>query len=129
MIGQDLVDYITTLRARLNFVAEHAEVWELDGFKALFMPRTEPLPDEPSSGLGYHIEALGLEDEVLALVYPDRRGEGYGMRRYNDDPGMEFTRISEETDVHFTHARGFIAKTSSSDPARLKELLQAAYLG
>ncbi len=127
MIGQDLVDYVTSLRTRLDFVAQHAEVWKLEGFKALFMPRTEPLPDEASSGLGYHVEKLGLEDEVLALVYPDSRGRGYGMRRFNDDPRMEFTQIKEEEDVHFTHVRGFIAKTSSGDVKRLKELLKRSY--
>jgi len=128
MIGQDLVDYVTGLRERLDFVAEHTEVWELDGFKALFMPRTEPLPDEASSGLGYRVEALGLEEEILALVYPDSRGAGYGMRRFNDDPRMEFTQIEAEDDVHFAHARGFIAKTSSADAARLKELLQRSFV-
>lgn len=127
MIGQDLVDYVTKLRTRLDFVAQHAQVWELEGFKALFMPRTEPLPDEPSSGLGYHVEHHGLEEDVLALVYPDSRGEGYGMRRYNDDQRMEFTQLEGEADVHFAHARGFIAKTSSSDQNRLKELLQKAF--
>jgi len=115
MIGQDLVDHVTSLRERIDFVAQHAEVWEFDGFKALYMPRTEPLPDEASSGLGYHVEKLGLEEEIIALVYPDSRGTGYGLRRFNDDPRMEFTQINAEEDVHFTHARGFIAKTSSGD--------------
>jgi hypothetical protein len=133
MIGQDLVDYITQLRSRLDFVAQHAEVWTLDNgehrFKALFMPRTEPLPDDASSGLGYHVEHLGLENEVLALVYPDSRGQGYGMRRFNDDQRLDFSPLEQEPDVHFAHARGFIAKTSSADPERLKTLLHAAYIG
>jgi len=127
MIGQDLVDHVKSLRERIDFVAQHAEVWEFDGFKALYMPRTEPLPDEASSGLGYHVEKLGLEEEIIALVYPDSRGTGYGMRRFNDDPRMEFTQINAEEDVHFTHARGFIAKTSSEDAERLKELLRRSY--
>lgn len=127
MIGQDLVDYVTSLRARLDFVAQHAEVWEMDGFKALFMPRTDPMPDEASSGLGYHVQKLGLEEEVLALIYPDSRGTGYGMRRFNDDTRMEFTQIENEPDVHFTHARGFIAKTSCAEKDRLRTLLQGAY--
>ena len=127
MIGQDLVDYIHGLRARLDFVGQHAEIWELDGFKALFMPRTEPLPEDASSGLGYHVEKLGLENEILALVYPDSRGTGYGMRRFNDDTRMEFTHIEAEANVHFTHARGFIAKTSATDHDRLKELLGRAF--
>ncbi|WP_269523764.1 MYG1 family protein [Coraliomargarita parva] len=128
MVGQDLLEYITSLRERLDYIKGHAEIWELEGFKALFMPRTDPMPDEPSAGLGRYIEQLGLENEVLAMVYPDRRGEGYGMRRYNDDPRMEFTRIDSEDDVHFTHARGFIAKTSSSGIERLKALLQKAFV-
>lgn len=133
MIGQDLVDYVTNLRERLDFVAQHAEVWTLEAngteFKALFMPRTVPMPDEASSGLGYHVEKLGLKDEVLALIYPDSRGTGYGMRRFNDDQKMEFTQIDAEDDVHFTHARGFIAKTSCPDVVRLKELVAMAYRG
>ncbi|NBB80241.1 MAG: hypothetical protein GVY36_12500 [Verrucomicrobia bacterium] len=129
MIGQDLVDYVTNLRERLTFVAEHAKVWEFDGFKALFMPRTEPLPDDAASGMGYHVAKLGLESEVLALVYPDSRGTGYGLRRFQDSPVMEFTRLDHEADVHFTHARGFIAKTSSGETERLKELLKLAHTG
>lgn len=131
MIGQDLVDYVTGLRTRLDFVARHAEVWTLNNgtneFKALFMPRTEPMPDEASSGLGYHVEHLGLQEEVLALIYPDSRSSGYGMRRFNDDQRMEFTQLENESDVHFTHARGFIAKTSCADVERLKELVSQSY--
>jgi hypothetical protein len=131
MIGQDLVDYVTGLRTRLDFVAEHAEVWTLGGsgdeFKALYMPRTDPMPDEASAGLGHHVEKLGLEKEVIALIYPDSRGHGYGMRRFNDDPRLDFCQLENETDVHFTHARGFIAKTSSDQIDRLKELVAKAY--
>jgi hypothetical protein len=131
MIGEDLIGYITSLRARLDFVAQHAEVWTLKSgeteFKALFMPRTEPLPEEASAGLGGHVMALGLEEEVLALIYPDSRGEGYGMRRFNDDLRLDFSQLEAEDDVHFAHARGFIAKTSSADVERLKILVTAAF--
>ncbi|MGB0409444.1 MAG: MYG1 family protein [Opitutales bacterium] len=127
MIGQDLVDYITRLRARLHFIAEHAELWELaDGLKAIFMPRTEPLPEEPSAGLGRYIEQQGLEKSVIAMIYPDRRSQGYGLRRFNDDPRLDFTRIDGEEDVHFAHKQGFIAKTAATAPLRLKALLTGA---
>ena len=130
MIGIDLVDYVKTLRARLDFIAQTAVSWELESgalkFKALFMPRTDPLPEEPSAGLGRFVEEQGLEREMLALVYPDRRSKGYGLRRFNDDPRLDFCRIADEPDVHFAHTGGFIAKTESSDPERLKELLLGA---
>jgi hypothetical protein len=133
MIGQDLVDYVRNLRTRLDFVAQHAQVWTLGSgeteFKALFMPRTDPLPDDASAGLGGHVIALGLEEEVLALIYPDSRGKGYGMRRFNDDQRLDFSPLEAEADVHFAHARGFIAKTSSAEVERLKVLVSAAYIG
>jgi len=130
MIGEDLVSFVRGMKARLEYIAQHAEIWEMGfGFKVLFMPRTEPLPDESSMGMGRYIEDLGLEEEVVAMVYPDRRGGGYGMSRFNDDKRMEFTHVGEEADVHFAHNKGFIAKTSASDPARLKELLEQSWKG
>ena len=62
------------------------------------------------------------------MVYPDRRGNGYGLSRHNDNLSIDFTRIADSEDVHFAHARGFVAKTSATDPARLRELLALAYL-
>ena len=131
MIGTELVEYLTSLRSRLDFVAEHCEVWTMkegdEGWKVLFLPYIESAPEDASSVLGWHVKALGLEDKVLALVYPDRRGEGYGMRRFNDDQRLDFSRLEEEADVRFAHVRGFIAKTSSREVDRLKTLVGKAY--
>jgi hypothetical protein len=125
-VGEDLLEFIKSLRERLTFIGEHAEVWEVEGLKVLFMPRTEPLPDEPSSGLGRYLDSLGLGKEVAGLVYPDRRGSGYGLSRHNDDPRLDFTRIEAEDDVHFAHARGFVAKSTADTPDRLRALLKLA---
>jgi len=57
------------------------------------------------------------------MVYPDRRGTGFALSRFNDDLRMDFTRISPEADVHFAHARGFVAKTSATDLGRIRDLL------
>ena len=48
------------------------------------------------------------------------------MRRYDDSPVLDFSRLGKEPEVHFTHNRGFIAKTGCTDPARLRELLLLA---
>ena len=98
----------------------------MDELKVLFMPRTEPLPEEASAGLGRYLESLGLEKEVAGMVYPDRRGTGYGLSRFNDDARLDFTQIEGEDDVHFAHARGFVAKSSADTPDRLRELLRLA---
>ena len=115
MIGEDLVDYITSLRDSPRFHRRACRaLGSEDGLKAIYMPRTEPLPEEPSAGLGRYIEQEGLEETVIAMIYPDRSGEGYGMRRFNDDLRLDFTQIDSEPDVHFTHKQGFIAKTSAT---------------
>ena len=44
----------------------------------------------------------------------------------NDNPRYDFTRIEKESDVHFAHARGFVAKTSAADRDRIRELLSLA---
>ncbi len=130
MIGTDLIDYLFNLRARIDAVAEIAEVWELgqekDSFTVLFAPRTDPTVEDASSGLGWRVRELGLEEKVVALVYPDGRGEGYGMRRYEDSPVLDFSRLADEPEVHFAHNRGFIAKTNCTDPGRLKQMLLLA---
>ena len=126
-IGADLLAYLRNLRQRLDFIAAVGEFWEIPSptgpFQVLYLPRTDPLPDEPSAGLGRFIDSLPAGRTVVGLVYPDRRGSGFGMSRHNDHPGLDFTRIGGCDDVHFAHARGFVAKTSATDPARLRELL------
>ena len=124
--GQDLLDYLRSLRQRLDAIAAQAEMWTVAGQTVLFLPRTEPMPDEPSAGLGRYLESIGKDKEVTATVYPDRRGSGYGLSRHNDAPAFDFTRIATEPDVHFAHARGFVAKTSAAERQRLVELLEAA---
>lgn len=132
-IGDDLLSYLRNLRERLDHISKNAEFWDIEHpagtFRVLAMPRTDPMPDEPSAGLGRFIQSLPPESPVVAgLVYPDRRGSGFALSRHNDHPSLDFTRIQEAPDVHFAHARGFVAKTSATDPARLKELLVQSWV-
>ena len=136
LVGTDLLDYLRTLRARLTFIGQHAEVWSLDGLAlsaendqvpaVIFLPRTDPLPEDPSAGLDRYIQEQGLNDRVVATIAPDRRSGGYGLSRHRDHPRLDFTRIKAEPDVHFAHLRGFVAKTSATDPQRLRQLLKLA---
>jgi hypothetical protein len=130
VIGADIIDYVKSLRARLDYLARHAEFWtlELGGRPAqvLFLPRTEPVPEDPGLGLDRFIQSRGLGNDVIAIVSPDRRGAGYGLERYRDNPRLDFTRLEGQPGVHFTHARGFVAKTSITDVATLRALLVRA---
>ncbi len=130
MIGEDLLDYIKSMRQRLDFLGQHAVVWDLPlaghTAKILFLPRTEPLPDDPSLGLDQFIESRGLTADIVGTVYPDRRSAGYGLSRFQDNARLDFTRLAGCPDVHFTHARGFVAKTSAADVSRLQQLVGLA---
>ena len=130
MIGEDLLDYIKSMRHRLDFLGQHAVVWDLSlaghSAKILFLPRTEPLPDDPALGLEQFIESRGLTAEIVGTVYPDRRSAGYGLARFQDNARLDFTRLAGCPDVHFTHARGFVAKTSAADVSRLQQLVSLA---
>jgi len=130
MIGEDFLDYVRSMRARLDFIGANSEVWtlELEGTSAqvLFLPRTEPLPEEPSMGLDQYIDGQGWTEQIVAVVYPDRRNTGYGLARFRDNPRFDFSRIANAPAVHFAHSSGFMAKTSATDIEELKKLVISA---
>lgn len=130
-VGQDLLDYLRAVRERIAFAQSHSERWSLpcgdDTIEVVFLPRTDPLPDEPRAVVSHYIRAEGLESVIAATVYPDRRRPGYGIARYEDHPQLDFSLLHEESDVHFAHKSGFMCKTSAVDPQRLRELITKAW--
>jgi hypothetical protein len=130
MVGEDIVNYVRSLRERLDYLKMHSQYWtiEADGdpIHALFLEQSEVIAKDPSFGLYAFITDEGKEDEIHALVYPDRRGSGYGLTRYEDCPRLNFSQIESCGDVRFAHKRGFVAKVDVTDPQRLKELLTLA---
>ena len=130
MIGEDIVETIEKLRTRLATLADRTEVWTLQlgdrPAKILFLPRTELPLEDPSFGLDRYIQSRGWENEIVGIVSPDRRSSGYGLERYRDNPRLDFTQITNRPGVHFTHARGFVAKTTITDVAELKNLITLA---
>lgn len=130
MVGEDLYRYLTSMKERLDLVAKHAEWWTLaNGKKVLFLARGVQEIDEASSAMGRYVMGHEAAEDCVGMVYPDRRGPGYGLSRYNDDKRLEYTRVSDEPDVHFAHAKGFIAKTSATFPDRLKSLVEQSWIG
>lgn len=131
-IGEDLCEYLEGARERIAFTAKHVERWSIESkgavIEALFLPRTDPFPDEPSSALAEYIRSRRLGTAIAAIVYPDRRGPGYGIGRYEDHPRLDFSRVQGQVDVHFAHKSGFMCKTSASEPSRLRALIEQAWL-
>ena len=130
MVGEDIINYLRNLRERLDYLKEHGEYWtiETDGdpIRALFVEETDTVKDDPSFGIYAFVESEGKESEIQAMVYPDRRGNGYGLTRYNDNQRLDFSQIESHEEVRFAHKKGFVAKVTTTDPIRLKELLKLA---
>lgn len=130
LVGLDTLTYLRKLRGRLEDISHHSQWLDIPGdYKVLFLPRTDPPPSDPSLGVGRYIEGHEFGSRTIATLYPDRRGNGYALSRFNDSPALDFTRIGEEEDVHFAHARGFVAKTSATDLDRLQTLLLRSLVG
>ncbi len=130
MVGEDIVNYVRALRERLDYLNQHCQWWTIDTdgdpIQALFLEQSDVIANDPSFGLFAFIAEEKKQDQVHALVYPDRRGSGYGLTRYEDCPRLDFSKIENCDDVRFAHKRGFVAKVATTDPARLKALLGLA---
>ena len=130
MVGEDILNYVRSLRERLDFLKQHCKWWtiETDGdpIQAVFLEQSDVIANDPSFGLYAFIAEQEKTDEVHALVYPDRRGSGFGLTRYEDCQRLNFSNIENQDGVRFAHKRGFVAKVETTDPDRLKELLSLA---
>ncbi len=129
-VGADLLAYLRGVREDIESVRGRSERWQVQAgdeiIETVFLPRSHELPSEPSNGVARFIRATGLETVIGAMVYPDRRADGYGISRYEDDPRLDFSRLDGEPDVHFAHKSGFMCKTSATDPERLRGLIARA---
>ena len=129
-VGQDLLDFLRMVREGIELVGEKSQRWSVaagdDTIETIFLPRDDTMIDEPSGSIARFIRAKGLENEIGATAYPDRRGKGYGLSRYEDDPRLDFSQLDGEPDVHFAHKSGFMCKTTATEPERLQELIRGA---
>ena len=129
-VGEDMLGYLRVARERIDFVGRHVRRWSIpsgdDTIEAIFLPRTDPLADEPSVAVSSFVRFKGLQN-IAAIVYPDRRASGYGIARHEDHPRLDFSLIGTEPDVLFAHTSGFMCKTSATEETRLRALIAAAW--
>ena len=132
LVGRDLLDYLRDVRAGIERVRAVAQRWQVEAegevVETVFVPRASDSLEDPSGSAARFVRAEGLEQVVGATVYPDRRGDGYGIQRYEDDPRLDFSRVEGEPDVRFAHKSGFVCKTEATDPERLQELIRGAVI-
>ncbi len=120
-IGGDLLDYLRSLRRNLNELGTCVEFWQIGDLEICYLPRIEGMAADLAAALTMFVREQ--DRDIAGTVSPDKRGSGFGMTRFDDDLRLDFTQIENEADVHFAHKQGFIAKTSATDPERLKQLL------
>lgn len=129
--GGDLLEYLRSVRESIGRISEQVEHWQVsageDCFDVLFLPRSQTAIEDASGSLARYIMVNGLHEEIVAIAYPDSRGDGFGLARFNDHPRMDFTRVEAAEDVHFAHNSGFLCKTSATDLERLREILSHAW--
>lgn len=132
MVGEDILSYIRSLRLRLDYLKQHGQWWNIptknpeSPIRALFLQQSAEIATDPSFGLHAFIAEQKQQQDVHVLIYPDRRGNGYGLTTYEDCPRLDFSLIESEHDVRFAHKRGFVAKVEATEPDRLKELTALA---
>lgn len=130
-IGGDLLEYLRSVRSKLDLISQHVERWQVvsgaECFDVLFLPRTDVSIEDASGGLARYITVNELHEEIAAIAYPDSRGDGFGLARFNDHPRLDFTRVESADDVHFAHNSGFLCKTSATGLERIKEILSHAW--
>jgi hypothetical protein len=123
-IGEDLLTYLRSLRLHLNELQKYVMFWEVEGLTIAYLPRRDSLSPETAGALNMFVRETGRD--IAGTVSPDKRGSGYGLTRVDDDLRLNFAPLAGEPDVHFAHKQGFVAKTSATDPERLKQLLALA---
>lgn len=130
LVGEDLLGYLRSVREEIDAMKARVERWSVavpgDTIETLFVAREHEPIDDPSGSLTRYARFSGVGVELGALVYPDRRGPGYGIGRYEDDPRLDFSSLEGEGDVHFAHTSGFMCKTTATEPERLRELIARA---
>ncbi|MDF3128519.1 MYG1 family protein [Kiritimatiellaeota bacterium B1221] len=120
-IGADLLDYLRSLRQNLNALRDCVEFWKIGDLEICYLPKMDGMSLDLASALNMFVREQ--DRDIAGTISPDKRGSGFGLTRFDDDLRLNFTRIENEADVHFAHKQGFIAKTSATDPERLKQLL------
>ena len=71
MVGEDIVNYLQSLRERLDYLKEHAQYWTMETdsepIVTLFLEKSDTISDDPSFGIYAFVESEGKEDEIQAL--------------------------------------------------------------
>ena len=121
-IGVDLITKIQTDEEHLEKLDDCVRFLDVDTIRVAWT-------DEPDCRVGWWLDQRKYECQVF--IKPDDRGSGYALYRYDDAPGINFSRvdfskIEDHELVTFAHKNGFVAKVSTRDQETIEDLIRLA---
>jgi Uncharacterised protein family (UPF0160) len=107
LLGRQLIDSARAFAACVESVREHTRIEKLADRWCVFCDA--PAQPELLAALDAIVERSGHRVEI-SITRSDRPGESWTLYRYNDAPGIDFSRVESDSRVVFAHPGGFIAK-------------------
>lgn len=112
-LGQVFMSQINNFKDLLEEIEDEGEVCEVKGIPVLM------IPDAVSkiSGMTQVLTAWRKRaaPDAAVSIAPDTKDNGYALYRIANDPRIDFTRVSNDSEIIFTHNSGNLAKTKSKD--------------
>lgn len=105
----------------LDWLDNHVKVIDIEGLLVGYIPDFTGTPTNVSVWMDRH------ETNFAIAVNPAARGNGLAMFRIENNPAVDFTRISDRDEVGFAHPGGFLATTKEPvEWAVVEDLIRAS---
>jgi hypothetical protein len=123
-IGKDTLDYVSSVRACLCQLRAGAGTAEsVHGLMGICCTLEKP---ELKAIEMLRAEFEKVHGPMAFSITRDDRGEGFSLYRFDDHPGLDFSKLQGNPAVTFAHVGGFIAKTSKMAVTEAIELVGLA---
>ena len=110
-LGRELIVLMGRKKERLERLKSETEIVQVKNLKAII----SRIGDDPKLSMELYLRHLNDENIVMSIT-PSVRGGGWELLRLGDNTLVDFRAIEKNSDVHFVHATGFVAKTKSLLP-------------
>lgn len=110
-LGANLLDMVKKKAERLALLKETASIVPMNGYKAIF----STIDTSPKLALDRYLNYLN-DDSIVMCITPSVRGAGWELLRLGNNLMVDFRALTDNPDVRFIHANGFIAKTTALVP-------------
>jgi len=105
-VGGNTIEYLDKQQAAITKLRDNADIVDVDGVKGIVYLSKD------TTGLQMLRDSKASEGiEYAFSISLDDRGEGLALYRFNDDPRVNFAKLTGRANIIFAHPGGFIAKT------------------